>query len=106
MLQLFERIKRFQLEKYHREENAAEKAKIEVDPLKVFHAAVNNCKPLLQLNSVKRGGQRYQVRGIATQLSLQGDLNSLKVRTVLDKKGRLYHVTGKLALQSNQGLKY
>lgn len=38
-----------------------EKAKVEVDPMKVFHAAVDNCKPLLQLNSIKRGGQKYQV---------------------------------------------
>lgn len=62
VLQLFERIKRIQLEKYHKSTDPTEKAAIEVDPLKIFHSAIENCKPLLQLNSVKRGGQRYQVK--------------------------------------------
>jgi small subunit ribosomal protein S7 len=54
-------MKRIQVKKYHKEQDPVEKAKIEVDPLKIFHAAVENCKPLLQLTAVKRGGATYQV---------------------------------------------
>uniref|UniRef100_A0A1B6GGU3 Small ribosomal subunit protein uS7 domain-containing protein n=1 Tax=Cuerna arida TaxID=1464854 RepID=A0A1B6GGU3_9HEMI len=61
LLKTFERIKRYQLEKYHKQEDPAEKAKIEVDPLKIFHCAIENCKPLLQLTKIKRGGATYQV---------------------------------------------
>ncbi|XP_054282654.1 28S ribosomal protein S7, mitochondrial-like isoform X2 [Macrosteles quadrilineatus] len=61
MLKCFERIKRIQVKRYHKQEDPVERAKIEVDPLKIFHAAVENCKPLLQLTAVKRGGATYQV---------------------------------------------
>ncbi|CAG9767152.1 unnamed protein product [Ceutorhynchus assimilis] len=57
----FENIKRLQLEKYHKCTTEEEKLKIELDPKKVFHEAINNSKPLLQLTGVKRGGVRYQV---------------------------------------------
>lgn len=56
----FENIKRIQLERYNLAE-ADEKAKIETDPLKILHLAVENCRPLLQLTPIKRGGSTYQV---------------------------------------------
>lgn len=58
----FENIKRIQLEKYHNCSDEEEKANIELDPKKIFHKAVINCKPILQLTPIKRGGVRYQVR--------------------------------------------
>lgn len=56
----FENIKRIQLERYNLAD-ADEKEKIETDPLKILHLAVENCRPLLQLTPIKRGGSTYQV---------------------------------------------
>ncbi|XP_018323968.1 28S ribosomal protein S7, mitochondrial isoform X2 [Agrilus planipennis] len=57
----FENIKRIQLEKYHKAKTEAEKQAIEINPKNIFHQAVNNCKPLLYLTPIKRGGVKYQV---------------------------------------------
>ncbi|CAH1390415.1 unnamed protein product [Nezara viridula] len=59
--QSLQQVKRIQIQRYHKEMDPDEKAKIVLDPLKVFHAAVENCKPLLKLTPVKRGGATYQV---------------------------------------------
>lgn len=56
----FENIKRIQLERYHLAEGA-DKDVIELSPLKIFHKAVENARPLLLLMPVKRGGSTYQV---------------------------------------------
>uniref|UniRef100_A0A182MM93 Small ribosomal subunit protein uS7m n=1 Tax=Anopheles culicifacies TaxID=139723 RepID=A0A182MM93_9DIPT len=57
----FENIKRLQLERYHLSESDEEKAKLELNPRKLLHMAVENCRPMLQLTPIKRGGVRYQV---------------------------------------------
>lgn len=57
----FENIKRIQLEKYHKTKTEEDKENIELDPKKIFHQAVENCKPLLYLTPIKRGGVKYQV---------------------------------------------
>lgn len=57
----FEKVKRMQLEKYHKCKTEEEKANIELNPRVVFYRAVENCKPLLQLLGIKRGGVKYQV---------------------------------------------
>lgn len=56
-----QQVKRIQIQKYHKETDPDEKSKIVLDPLKVFHAAIENCKPLLKLTPIKRGGATYQV---------------------------------------------
>lgn len=56
----FENIKRIQLERYNLAE-PEEKENIETNPLKILHQAVENCRPLLQLTPIKRGGSTYQV---------------------------------------------
>lgn len=61
MSQSLQQVKRIQIQKYHNETDPDEKAKILLDPLKVFHAAIENCKPLLKLTPIKRGGATYQV---------------------------------------------
>ena len=53
-----------QIENYHKAPSEAEKAMIVTDPLKIFHGAVENCKPLLTLKTIEKGGSRYRVRGI------------------------------------------
>ncbi|XP_025203239.1 28S ribosomal protein S7, mitochondrial [Melanaphis sacchari] len=57
----FEKIKKIQLEKYNRETDPEKKASIIIDPVVILKKAVANCKPLLKLTAVKRGGSFYQV---------------------------------------------
>ena len=61
ILQAFEKIKRVQLQRFHSVDDPEKKASIETNPLKIFHAAVNNSTPVLQLTPIKRGGVTYQV---------------------------------------------
>lgn len=56
-----ENIKRLQIEKYHKCENEEEKQKIELNPKVIVHKAIENCKPILELTPIKRGGVKYQV---------------------------------------------
>jgi len=57
----FESVKRIQLERYHKAPTSEAKTKIELDPFLIFHRAVDNCIPILQLMSCKKGGITYQV---------------------------------------------
>ncbi|XP_050425117.1 28S ribosomal protein S7, mitochondrial [Adelges cooleyi] len=57
----FEKIKRIQLEKYNRETDIEKKYQITIDPVIILKKAIANCKPLLKLTPVKRGGSYYQV---------------------------------------------
>ncbi|CAH0701221.1 unnamed protein product [Spodoptera exigua] len=63
----FENIKRSQIERYHLATTPEAKAKIELDPKKILHKAIENSKPLLQLQPIKRGGITYQVPGPITE---------------------------------------
>lgn len=56
----FEQIKRIQLERYQKASDE-EKNTIELNPRKIFYDAVLNCKPVLTLTPIKRGGVKYQV---------------------------------------------
>ena len=50
-----------QVEKYNKAEDPKEKEKIETRPLKIFLTALDNCKPLLKVVKVSKGGITYQV---------------------------------------------
>ncbi|CAG9786176.1 unnamed protein product [Diatraea saccharalis] len=63
----FENIKRIQIERYHLAQTQEEKNKIELNPKSILYNAVENCKPLLQLSPIKRGGITYQVPGPITE---------------------------------------
>ena len=56
----FESVKMIQLERYN---NAGpEKRKnIILDPKEIFHRAVENCTPILELQKIRKGGIAYQV---------------------------------------------
>ncbi|XP_026468328.1 28S ribosomal protein S7, mitochondrial-like [Ctenocephalides felis] len=56
----FVNIKRIQIEKYHKakEEN---KSNIILNPKVILHNAITNCRPVLTLTPIKRGGVTYQV---------------------------------------------
>ncbi|KFM72035.1 28S ribosomal protein S7, mitochondrial, partial [Stegodyphus mimosarum] len=56
----FARIKRIQLAKYHSASDE-EKSSIELDPRAIFTHAIENCKPVLALTPIKKGGITYQV---------------------------------------------
>ncbi|XP_076864005.1 small ribosomal subunit protein uS7m [Brachyhypopomus gauderio] len=60
MTQTLEAIKRKQVEKYHKGQ-AAERETIECNPYVIFQEAIENCKPVIGLTSIKRGGKTYQV---------------------------------------------
>lgn len=57
----FENIKRTQIQRYHSATTEEEKAQIDLDPKVILHKAVENCKPLLILSPIRRGGITYQV---------------------------------------------
>ncbi|XP_076249971.1 mitochondrial ribosomal protein S7 [Rhynchophorus ferrugineus] len=57
----FEKVKRIQLERFHKTKNEEDKNNIELNPKVIFYKAVENSKPLLQLTGIKRGGVKYQV---------------------------------------------
>lgn len=50
-----------QLEKYNKETDPDIKKNIIVDPIVIIKKAIVNCKPILKLTSIKRGGSYYQV---------------------------------------------
>ncbi|XP_037544881.1 28S ribosomal protein S7, mitochondrial [Nematolebias whitei] len=60
MTQTLEHMKRKQVEKYHKA-SEGEKAEIECNPYKIFHQALENCKPVVGLTRVKKGARIYQV---------------------------------------------
>uniref|UniRef100_A0A3P9HCR2 Small ribosomal subunit protein uS7m n=1 Tax=Oryzias latipes TaxID=8090 RepID=A0A3P9HCR2_ORYLA len=58
--QTLENIKRKQVEKYHKSP-AGKKGEIECNPYTIFHTALENCKPVVGLASIQKGGKSYQV---------------------------------------------
>ncbi|BES98550.1 ribosomal protein S7 [Nesidiocoris tenuis] len=61
MAKTLQSVKRIQVQKYNAAQTEEEKAEIEINAMKIFHKAVENCKPLLTLTPVKKGGATYQV---------------------------------------------
>ncbi|XP_048763720.2 30S ribosomal protein S7-like [Ostrea edulis] len=57
----FEQIKMKQISEYHKANTEVEKAMIVTDPLKILHGAVENCRPLLVLKSIRKGGAGYRI---------------------------------------------
>ncbi|ELT96472.1 hypothetical protein CAPTEDRAFT_150941 [Capitella teleta] len=56
-----ERIKQFQLEKYHKETSEEKRDLINLEPISIIYQAVENCKPLLTIQHARRGGVMYMV---------------------------------------------
>lgn len=59
-VQTLETIKRRQVEKYLKSP-AAKRDEVECNPYAIFHQALENCKPIIGLASVQKGGKFYQV---------------------------------------------
>ncbi|XP_011874336.1 PREDICTED: 28S ribosomal protein S7, mitochondrial [Vollenhovia emeryi] len=103
----FENVKRMQLERYHKETSSEAKANIELDPFVVFHRAVDNCTPILQLRSCRRGGITYQIPvpippGMAQHKAM---LWLIQAANEKDRIARFYDVLAKelIAASQNQG---
>ncbi|TRY96436.1 hypothetical protein DNTS_021462 [Danionella cerebrum] len=60
MTKALESIKRRQVEKYNRSP-AEKRGEIECNPYTIFHQAIENCKPILGLTTITKGGRNYQV---------------------------------------------
>ncbi|XP_026180141.1 small ribosomal subunit protein uS7m [Mastacembelus armatus] len=60
MTETLETIKRKQVEKYHKAPEG-KKEEIECNPYTIFHQALENCKPVVGLSSIQKGGKYYQV---------------------------------------------
>lgn len=60
LTQTLESIKRKQVEKYHKAPEG-KKEEIECNPYTIFHQALENCKPVVGLTSIQKGGKYYQV---------------------------------------------
>lgn len=56
----FYKIKLKQVEKLNKETDEAKRSQIEANPLNIFLQALDNCKPLLKLEPVNKGGITYQ----------------------------------------------
>ncbi|KAJ0001458.1 hypothetical protein NQD34_006478 [Periophthalmus magnuspinnatus] len=60
LMNTLENIKRKQVEKYHKA-STGKKEEIECNPYTIFHQALENCKPVVGLASIQKGGKFYQV---------------------------------------------
>lgn len=56
------------MEKYHKAPEG-KKEEIECNPYTIFHQALENCKPVVGLASIQKGGKYYQVSNEAEQPS-------------------------------------
>ncbi|XP_017786919.1 PREDICTED: 28S ribosomal protein S7, mitochondrial [Nicrophorus vespilloides] len=94
----FEKVKRSQLEKFHKAKTEEDKNKIVLDPREVFHMAVDNCKPVLFLTPIKRGGVKYQVPVPITEKKSQFLSMKWLIEAATDKE-RTVHFPEKLAYE-------
>jgi hypothetical protein len=62
-IQTLEHVKRKQVEKYHKAPQG-KREDIECNPYTIFHQALDNCKPVIGLASIQKGGKFYQVSAI------------------------------------------
>lgn len=61
MQKAFQNIKRTQLERYHLAKDDEEREVIELNPRVLLHQAIENCRPIMILKNIKRGGKTYKV---------------------------------------------
>ena len=99
-------IKTAQLLKYHSAHDE-EKVEIVLNPVTVFHKALENCKPVLTLTKVYKGGVRYNVGISCTFLTLSladNFFNPCKVGKLFSEnlQNRGYVQTSQLIIYKNK----
>ncbi|XP_073464248.1 small ribosomal subunit protein uS7m [Aquarana catesbeiana] len=105
MNKTLEKIKRTQLEKYHKA-SPDERESIECNPYTIFHQAMDNCQPIIGLTSILRGGKSYQVPTPLTDhrrrfLAMKWIIAACREKKV--KRTRMYDKLADLILQSSSG---
>ncbi|XP_011057997.1 PREDICTED: 28S ribosomal protein S7, mitochondrial [Acromyrmex echinatior] len=107
VMKTFEGVKRIQLERYHKATTSEAKAEIELDPFVIFHRAVDNCTPILQLTCCSKGGITYQVPIPITPLKAQHKSMLWLIQAANEKEShlRFYDILAKelVAAFQNQG---
>ncbi|KAK1162327.1 28S ribosomal protein S7, mitochondrial-like [Acipenser oxyrinchus oxyrinchus] len=94
--QTFESMKRKQVEKYHKAP-ATEKEGIECNPYTIFHQALENCKPIIGLISIQKGGKYYQVPTPLTDSRRRFLAMKWLITECQDNKHRRTHMYEKLS---------
>ncbi|KAJ8404238.1 hypothetical protein AAFF_G00340110 [Aldrovandia affinis] len=107
MTQTLENIKRKQVEKYHKAPDA-KKMEIECNPYAIFNRALENCKPVIGLTTVQKGGKNYQVPTPLTDNRRRYLAMKWLITECRDNKHRRTHMYEKLTQElldasANQG---
>ncbi|XP_046745398.1 28S ribosomal protein S7, mitochondrial isoform X1 [Diprion similis] len=92
-----ENVKRIQLERYHKA-SPEDKFGMQLDPKVIMHRAIENCKPLLKLVPIKRGGATYQVPIPVTEKTAQWLASKWLLEAARDKENNA-HLPDKLAYE-------
>ncbi|KAF7654250.1 hypothetical protein LDENG_00072390 [Lucifuga dentata] len=96
MAQTLENIKRKQVEKYHKAP-VGKKEEIECNPYIIFHQALENCKPVVGLASIQKGGKFYQVPVPLTDNRRRFLVMKWMITECRDNKHRRTHMYEKLS---------
>ncbi|XP_053706858.1 28S ribosomal protein S7, mitochondrial [Synchiropus splendidus] len=96
MSQTLEAIKRKQVEKYHKAPSG-KKEEIECNPYTIFHQAMENCKPVVGLASIQKGGKFYQVPIPLTDSRRRFLAMKWMITECRDNKHRRIHMPEKLS---------
>ncbi|XP_066560428.1 small ribosomal subunit protein uS7m [Amia ocellicauda] len=94
--QTLESIKRKQVERYHKAPDA-QKEEIECNPYTIFHKALENCKPVIGMVSVQKGGKYYQVPTPLTENRQRFLAMKWLITECRDNKHRRTHMYEKLS---------
>ncbi|XP_026215994.1 28S ribosomal protein S7, mitochondrial [Anabas testudineus] len=94
--QTLESIKRKQVEKYHKAPEG-KKEEIECCPYAIFHQALENCKPVVGLASIQKGGKFYQVPIPLTESRRRFLAMKWMITECRDNKHRRTHMYEKLS---------
>jgi small subunit ribosomal protein S7 len=86
-------VKLRQVEKLNKAKTQEQKNEIEANPINVFVTALDNCKPLLKIISMKRGGISYQVPVPMSEKEREFKATKLIISSCVekDKTMRLYN---------------
>lgn len=87
-----------QVEKFNKEKDEKKRAEIEIDPKKIFLGAMENCKPLLKLTPIKKGGITYQVPVPMSEKERQFRAVKMMIATCNDKE-RNVRIWTRLAIE-------
>ncbi|KAG7459304.1 hypothetical protein MATL_G00209220 [Megalops atlanticus] len=96
MTQTLESIKRKQVEKFHKAPDT-QKMEIECNPYTIFHQALKNCKPVVGLTGIQRGGKSYQVPTPLTDSRKRYLAMKWMITECRDNKHRRTHMYEKLS---------